>query len=58
MNGEIKHIPKGDAEMLGNLIIALAEHYDLYVTKNTKHWLNIQYNNPEGVGKNKGEDDE
>lgn len=58
MNGEIKHIPKSDTEMLGCLIIALAEHYNLYVTKNTKYWLNIQYNSPESIEKDKGADDE
>ena len=56
MNGEIKHIPKSDVEMLGSLIIALTEHYNLYITKNTKHWLNIQYTTPEET--NKGPNDE
>ena len=52
MNGEIKRIPKSDVEMLGNLIIALSEHYDVYVVKNTKYWLNIQYSNSENDGRN------
>ena len=49
MNGEIKNIPKTDTEFVGSIIIALSEHYDLYITKNTKYWLNIQYCSPENV---------
>ena len=58
MNGEIKHIPRSNEELIGSLIVALSEHFDLYITKNTKYWVNIQYNTPESEGEWEKADDD